>query len=322
MIFLRLFLILPMLTLMLYAKNVLQPTILLEANNNVISSFVQNNTLYLATDNGSIEIYSLSNNSKVNFIELEKIMDGFSDDLISPRVSHIDVINDNNILLVSDDSEAGKALHLYKDGKITKLFTYKDRLNISKAYFFDENRIVIGLLGNEMLFYDLNKKEIIYKVHPYWSMLTDFILNQDRTKAFIGAESGNVYIYEVENGKKLKEFELHTDIILNLDFANNTLITGGSDRKITVTNWGSEKSYSIASNFIVSTVGVSPSGNLGAYVAYEDNTIIIFNTTTKQIVATLIGSQKYVNVNNILFLDEKEILVSYNNKKILKWKLQ
>ncbi|MDR0468050.1 MAG: hypothetical protein LBG67_04280 [Campylobacteraceae bacterium] len=311
------------LAFLLQANELIYPNSSIGAKNSVISSVVNNNILYLVTDNGTIEIFDLKNSKNIKTISLEPIEAGFSTILHAPRVSHIDVYNNGEkLLIVSDDTEAGKALHIHKNGATEKIFSNKDRLNISKAYFLDEDRVIIGLLGNEVILYDLKSKKTAYRVQPYWSMLIDFMLNGDKTLSFVAAESGVVYTLNTQDGVSYKNYDLHTDIILSIDTKKDILITGGADKKLFVYDLENDTKYSFATDFLVYSVGLSPSGKLGAYIANENNDISIFDTKTKDTIATLKGAEKFVNINKIIFLNENEVIASSNNNKILRWKLK
>ena len=307
----------------LFAANELQPFSSIETENNVISSAVSGNNLYVTTDKGTVEIFDLTENKNIKTIALEPIKAGFSDILIPPRISHIDIYNNGEKLLtISDDTHAGKALHIYEDGSFKKIFSTEDGLNISKAYFLDKNLILIGLLGNEIILYDLDKKASLYRVQPYWSMLTDYVLNEDKTLSYVAAESGIVYTLNTKDGTPHKNYDLHIDIILNVATQKDIMLTGGADRKLFVYNLKDDSKYFFASDFLVYAVGLSPDAKLGAYVANENNDINVFNTATKNLVSVLKGSERFININKIIFFNENEILVSYNNKKILIWKLK
>lgn len=307
----------------LQANSDISPYYHMDINNNAISSAIYNNTLYITSDKGTVELYDLDSKKNIETIVFEPISAGFELDKTPPRVSHIDIYKDGKkLLFVTDDIRGSKALFIYEDKKLKKIFSSEDRLNISKVYFVDDERIIVGLLGNEIILYDTKTNKELYRVQPYWSMLTDFKLNEDRSLAFIGAESGVVYILNVTDGSGYKNYELHGDIILNMDIKNEMLISGGADKNVFVLDIKNGNHYSFASSFLVNAVSLNNDGKIGAYVANEDNDIIVFNTDTKEVIATLKDGQKYVNINNIIFLDNNEILVSYNNKKVLKWRFK
>ncbi|MFV0480501.1 MAG: WD40 repeat domain-containing protein [Campylobacteraceae bacterium] len=308
-------------TLFVNAQTKLYPSLEINASASVISSFVFEDSLHVTTDKGTVEIFDTHTLKPKNIITLSKITGGYTEELVSPRVINVDAIDSENLLILSEDSRAGRALYIYNNGNFIQVFSFLDKLNISKAYFYDKNRLLLGLLSNELILYDIPKKEFIYKVQPHWSMLADFTLSSDRQTAFLAGESGIVYMYNVKDGKKIREFSLHVNIIQSQKFASNTLITGGSDKKINVVQTMSSSSYSLNANFPVYAVGISPSGKIGAYVANEDNDINIFNTITKEVIATLHGINPYVSVNGINFLNEKEIVITSSSKTILKWEL-
>ncbi|MDR3346573.1 MAG: hypothetical protein LBS73_05290, partial [Campylobacteraceae bacterium] len=138
----------------------------IKTKNSVLGIHVYQNLLFAATNNGTVEIFDLKNNSLKNEIILPQFKSGFSDELVSPRVINTDTLDGKKVLILSDDTQGGKALFMYEGGELRQIFSHKDKLNISKAYFVDESKIILGTLGNEIKLYDLKQKTFLYSVQP------------------------------------------------------------------------------------------------------------------------------------------------------------
>jgi len=307
--------------LTLSAAQIVQDGVI-KTKNSVLGIHVYQNLLFAATNNGTVEIFDLKNNSLKNEIMLPQFKSGFSDELVSPRVINTDTLDGEKVLILSDDTQGGKALFMYEGGELRQIFSHKDKLNISKAYFVDESKIILGTLGNEIKLYDLKQKTFLYSVQPYWSMLTDFSLSHERNLAFVASEGGMVYMYDTQSGKKLREFALHTDITLGVSFASGVIVGGGADKKCSIAFVNENKTYYINTAFPIYAVGISSSGKRAACVLNEQNDILLFDTASGTERVVLRGNPEHHRVNTIIFLGENDIITASNSRDILRWRLK
>ncbi|GHS88719.1 hypothetical protein FACS189487_07570 [Campylobacterota bacterium] len=303
-------------------NNGLKPLLKITTQNAIISAALAGDQVFVATANGTIEIYDTRSHKLIRTIKLPMIKDGFSDILATPRVINSDTIDGEKIVILSDDTEAGKAVYIWENGKLNKIFSTEDNLNISKAYMIDQTHIIIATLGHEIKLYDIEKKREIYSVQPYWSMLIDFIVSSDRKTAISASEGGVIYLFDIANGKLLKEFHIHKDLAMSIAFANGVLISGGADLKMGVVNVASGAIKHIDRAFSISAVAISPSGKIGAAMKDEANNISVFNTDTLEEIAVLNGGEAHQSIRTILFLNEKDILVFFGGTTIQKWRLK
>ena len=72
-------------------------------------------------------------------------------------------------------------------------------------------------------------------------------------------------------------------------------------------------------SFLIYSVGLSPSGNLAGVASDEENNVTIFNTNTKENLYKLTENKS--TLSNILFINENEIFVSSDDKKINYYKI-
>ncbi|MDR1554527.1 MAG: hypothetical protein LBS39_00685 [Campylobacteraceae bacterium] len=305
----------------LNADNLL-PNAVFSTKNNVISTTVSKNLLFVSTDGGSIEIFDIKTAHLLNTITLPKIKNGFSDELENPRIISTNSLDGKKILILSEDTKAGKAVHIYENGKLEQIFSHEDKLNISKIYFLDNDRVILGTLGNEIMLYELNKKTFLYSVQSYWSMLTDFTLDSKNSLVFSATEGGIIYIHNALSGKKIDEFAAHTDIALNISHSNGVIISGGADKKCFTILLKTGEKYSLDADFPIYATGVSPSGKTGAFILNERNDIALFDTQNRQIKTVLKTAIENKKINNIIFLSEDELIISSNGKEILKWRVE
>ncbi|GHV59736.1 hypothetical protein FACS1894103_3730 [Campylobacterota bacterium] len=303
-------------------NNGLKPLLKITTQSGIISCGLAGDQVFAATANGTVEIYDTRTNKLINTIYLPMIIEGFGDLFAAPRVINADTIDGKKIVILSDDTEAGKAVYIWENGTLNKIFSTADNLNISKAYMIDNSHIIIATLGHEIKLYNIEKKSEIYSVQPYWSMLIDFIVSSDRKTAISASEGGVIYLFDIASGKLLKEFHMHKDLAMSIASANGVLISGGADLTMGVANVASGVIRHIQRGFSVSAVGISPSGKIGAAMKDEANNISVFNADTLEEIAVLSGGETRQNIRTILFLNEKDILVCFGGMTIQKWRLK
>ena len=77
--------------------------------------------------------------------------------------------------------------------------------------------------------------------------------------------------------------------------------------------------YILKSNFLVYSVALSPSGEIGVYSKNTDNDLQLFHTKTKNKFALLKGH--YAIPTKIQFYDEKSLFSAGYENKIFYWRI-
>ena len=91
-------------------------------------------------------------------------------------------------------------------------------------------------------------------------------------------------------------------------------ITAGQDRRCAIYSLDERISYYKEGSFLIYSVALSPSAKLAAFASDEENNVTIFNTTTKENLYKL--TQNKTTLTNILFINENEVFVTSDDKKI------
>ncbi len=78
-------------------------------------------------------------------------------------------------------------------------------------------------------------------------------------------------------------------------------------------------SYYKEFSFLIYSAGLSPSETLAAVASDEENNVTVFNVNSKENICNL--TQNRSTLTNILFINENEIIVSSDDKKINFYKL-
>lgn len=295
-----------------------KPLYSLKAKGAVISVFIEGEKLYASNDAGSIECFNWKSKKKTSSIEFEHIKDFMGDDM-SPKIYSIDkIVGRNQLLAVSQGVHGFRNLHLIIDNKLQKLLdAEKDKMMIKKAYFVNEQQIIVATLGNEIMLYNIETKSWDYQIHIGTSVFSDFCLNEDKSKIATTDESGIIHILNTKTGESIKELTgQNVDNIYQLAFFKGKVIGAGQDRRVCV--YSSLSAYYLESSFLVYSVGLSQDGKWGAFADGEENDIKVFNTATKS-EKTLLQGQKST-LTQIKFVEENYIISTSEDPEIMVWK--
>jgi hypothetical protein len=304
----------------LVAKSFTEPTHTYKVSSGLVSDLVANeNRLYVATDTGCVNIFNLATESKEEDFTLEKIKD-FMGDEVDSKIYSVDVI-DGKLLLLSQDSGGYSRLHIYQNKKLFRVISKEDKLNIIKAKFIDNNNIVIALISNDIISYNIKTKKENWVHQASMSKFSSFALNNERNVVAIADESGDVHLLSTKDGSTIKILSgANVDNIFSIDYKGSIILTGGQDRRAGVYNLLTQSSYYKNSTFFVYGVGLSPSGKIAAYSSDMKNNITLFYTATQENIG------KYASdgmiVNSIYFINEKEFFINSSSNSVRYFKLK
>ncbi|MBP9490963.1 MAG: WD40 repeat domain-containing protein [Aliarcobacter sp.] len=301
----------------IFAKD-LTPQFSLIASGAVTDLVLKEDKLFVATSASSVDIFDINSKEKINSIKVPKIKD-FMQDIIDSKIYSVDVL-ENNILILSQGQNGGRNIDIYKDGKIENVIEDKDRLFIARAKFLDENHIIYALLSNQIYLYDIKNKKILNEIQVSQSKFSHFKLNEDKSKIVIADESGILTMIDSKNFEIIKTFRnQNLDNVFQVDIKNNLILTAGQDRRAAIYSMNEKNNYYKEFSFLIYSVGLSPSGNLAGVASDEENNVTIFNTNTKENLYKLTENKS--TLSNILFINENEIFVSSDDKKINYYKI-
>lgn len=296
----------------------------LSANYSLIASsavtdlVLKDEKLYASTTASSVDIFNIRSREKIESIKLPKIKDFIGDDIDS-KVYSIDVLEEK-ILILFQGEKGGRNISIYKNGNFDSIIEDKDKLFIARAKFIDENHIIYALLSNQIYLYDLKNKKVLKEIQISQSKFSNFVLTQDKSKIIVCDESGILTMIDSKSFEIIKTFEnQNLDNVFQVDTKNGIIITAGQDRRSAIFYMNSKNAYYKEFSFIIYSAGLSPSGNLAGVASDEDNNVTIFNTKTKEDLYKL--TQNKSTLTNILFINENEIFVSSDDKKINYYKI-
>ncbi len=276
-------------------------------------------TLLIATDNGHIEEYTISNYEKIKEISIPKVKD-FMGDMMPARILSTDRMGDTYLLL-SDSGKGGYSnLFVERQGKLTQILSPNDKEAIIKARFIDSSHILLGYLGDEVALLNIDSKKERYHVQLGESKFSDFALNEKKTEAVFACESGILSVIDVQTGKIIKQLKgQNLDNVYRVDFKNGMVSAAGKDRRGALYNVQTGEGSYIEGSFFIYATALSPSARKVAFAMDENNDISIYNTLTKSKLAVLKGQKSTLNV--IVFKDENKLYSASDDNTVMVWDL-
>jgi len=315
----RFFLITVLFFVTLYAKALVQPIYNFELKSGLATDvLVSDNRLYIANDGGKVFLFDLKTKKELKSISVGKIHD-FMGDEVDSKIFNLDMIN-NEVLILSQDDGGYSRIHIYANEKLTQVVSSKDHYNIIKAKFIDANTIVMALISNDVLALNIKDHKVKWTTQASMSKFSSLALSDDKKSVAIADESGEVHLLSTQDGSKLQTLSgENVDNIFSIDFKGSTILTGGQDRRAGVYNFKNSQHYHKVADFFVYGVGLSPSGNIGAYSFDMKNNVALFNIQNEEIIAKFKATGAVVN--SIYFINENEFLINSSANVVGYYKL-
>ena len=299
---------------------VLQPIKIIKTSGSIKDMVLDKNKIIFGTDAGTLEVYDLTKNEIIKKIQLPDIKD-FMGDTIHTRVASLDYM-DGRFAFLSDSGIGGYTnVWLHENNQTKKIISHKDKKMIIKLRFIDKNHLLFAYLGNEVSLYEMSTKKYLYTKQLSESKFSDFALNEDKTKAVFANESGIEYVIDTKTGKILKTLKgQNVDNVYKVDFKNNFVSCAGKDRRGAYYDLLTGSGGYFKANFFIYTTALSLKATKVIYAMDEDNSLSLFNLSTKEKLAKLYGAKS--RISNIIFQDENTIFAGSDDNNIYIWKLK
>jgi hypothetical protein len=296
----------------------LKPTFIYSGSGAVTDLVYKNNKLYSATADGAVDIYDTKEKNLTKTIHVPKIKD-FIGDEVDSKIYSVDIV-DGKIMITSQGKMGYRRVHIYADNNLTEIISVAQSYTIAKSKFIDSNHLLIALLSNELILFDIKEKKALYREQISASKFSSFALNEKKDEVIIADESGELKLVSVKDGKIIKVLKgQNVDNIFQVDYKSDTIITAGQDRRASIYSKDGKVAYYKNASFLIYSSALSPSAKIGAYASDENNNITLFNTSTKSNLYKL-GSHK-ATISSILFIDEKRLFTASDHKDINYWEL-
>jgi len=304
----------------LFSFTSFQPILSIEVNGTSKDMVLLNSELIIGTDNGLLQVYDYEQKKFIKEIKLPKVKD-FMGDLVPPRVFSVDKMAEDYLLL-SDSGKGGYVnLWLEEKGVLKQLLDSTHKMAAIKARFVNSEHVLLGLLSNEAVLFNIKSKKEVFRVQLSPSKFSDFSLNNDKTKAVFACESGILNIIDTKTGKIVKVLKgVNVDNVYKVDFKKEVISGAGQDRRASLYNSSTGIGSYIEGLFLIYATGLSPSTKKVAFAMDEQNNISIYNRETKVKLAELQGQKS--TLNSILFKDENILFSSSDDNKVLMWNVE
>ncbi len=279
---------------------------------------IDGSKLYVANDEGSVEVFDLNEQKLVDEIFIKPTF-STKGEWVTSKIISVDRYK-GKTLIVSTTANGYRNIWLHDGKKSKNIIKLRDKMTIKKARFIDENNFIFGTLGYDMIHYSINDNAIAYKNHVEQSSFSDMELSEDRKIMITASESGQVTISDTRNGKILKKLDgLNVDNIYRVAYKNGNIITAGQDRRVGI--YPKEgKPYYIKSDFLVYSATLSPSGKIGLYSSGEESYLQLFDLKTGNKTDRLIGHEAIPSTTK--FFDEHGVFSAGYENKIFYWHLE
>jgi len=297
-----------------------KPSYVYTADGAVTDIVSKQEKIYVSTNVGAINIFSLKNKKLLKTIKIPKIKD-FMGDVTDAKIYNLDIFK-NKILFTAQASKGYREVFLYKNNTLQKIISIENKLLVAKAMFTADDTIVFSTLGNEMYLYNFEKQKTLWQINirnkadNFNSKFSDFTLNETKDLAVVADESGDLKIVDIKQAKisgYLKGQNL--DNVFKVDFKSNTIITAGQDGRCVVYNLKKDTRYYLKEKrwFLIYAAALSPSAKWGAFSSDENNNVTVFDIYSKQKLFHLTGN--FMTLSSILFLNENEIFITSDSNK-------
>jgi WD40 repeat protein len=303
-------------SLTIYAKTI-HPITTIEVSG-LVSDFVEDaGYLYVATDAGVVDIIDLSSQKIIKQIKLAPLQIS-TGEYVALRIHSIDRFQGRTLLVTSGIS-AYRNVWIDDGKELKKIIDEKKHMMPKSALFTSEGKIVFGTFGSDISLYDTEENFKLYDRHISESTMGGMVLSQDKKKMVISDESGTVRLIDAESSEVEKVFSSeHVDNIYRVAYSNGIIVTAGQDRRVGIYP-ENKKAYHIKSDFLVYSVGLSPSGATGIYSSGTEHHLQLFNTENGEKKDILIGH--FATPNKIMFINENSLISSGDENRIFFWKI-
>lgn len=302
----------------LSATKINEPTKSMQTSGFVVDLVAHGGKLYCATDASSVDIFDIKSKELIDKIKVDQITD-FMGDVIDSKIYSVDVMDDM-IMILSQAEKGFRRVHIFKDKKLELIIPYTDGLFIAKAKFLDRDTILLALLGNDIISYDLKSKKQNYSIQVSQSKFSDFVLIDENSKVVVADESGNLKIHNTKDGSFAKMLGgQNLDNVFQVDSKKGIIATAGQDRKTVVYNLKSGSNFYKMADFLIYSVAISPSAKLVAYSNDEQNNVEIFRVSTHSAIGHYGGNKG--TISKILFINESELFIASDSTTLNYYKI-
>jgi WD40 repeat protein len=303
----------------MFGANIHQPDVEYKADGAVNDMVLSNMKLYCGTSASSVDIFDIQTKKKIDTLHLPKIKN-FLNEEIEGKVYSVDVLEDK-VLVLSQATGGFREVRLFSGDKATVVVGSDKKLYIAKAKFIDKDTLLLALLSNDIISYDLKTKKENWTMQASLSKFSNLVMSKDKSEVVVADESGDLHLISTKDGHVIKVFSgQNLDNVFSVDYKKGVIVAGGQDRRVGVYELAFKSAYHIQTPFLVYGVGLSPKGKIVAYSSDENNNVTLMKLSTKGNLGVYGGNK--MTLTKIIFLNEKEFFVSSDDNTINYYKIK
>lgn len=293
------------------------PEYRLEASGLVTDLAYEKGRLYAATGAGVVDRFDLSAKKRTGAIRVPDIKD-FMGDTIPAKIYSVDVW-EGRVLIVAQGAKGYRELYLSNGKDAEKKIGVDEHLFIKKASFVDDEKVLIGLLSNELILYSLKENRALYRKQIRPSTFSDFALSEDKTRAVVADESGILTLIDVATGDVVRIMEgENLDNVYQVDYKNGIAAGAGQDRKVSI--YRPKDAYHVMGKFLIYSVGLSPKAAWCAYAYNEASEIALLDVASGSVKGYYTEGH-HATLSRILFTEEQGFFSAADEKSIYFWRV-
>ena len=298
----------------------IHPFLKIKASGAITDLIIDGSNILMSTDAGTIETYNINTHKRDGLIQLPDTKD-FMGDPFPTKIYSIDKLS-FKILAVTQGNHGFRNVLIFENVQSEEIINAeRDKMMIKKARWVNNNTIVLGLMSNDLILFDVTQKEVICDVNISPYTFSDFSLTKDKQYVFTADESGIVHKIDLNNCKVKQDYAgINVDNIYQLVYKNGVIITAGQDRRVGVYNIFTGDNYYLQKDFLVYSVGLNSDGSMGAYCATEENNISVFETSGRRETCVLQGHESVIT--KMAFIDNNTFLSAGDDQYLIIWKIQ
>lgn len=300
-------------SLTLYA-GVIFPKESVKTTSSVLDFVVKGSDIWAGTANG--EALRITTKGEILSKTALPAMEDSWGKKVKQKIMSIDISLDTKTLIAAGEDGW---LYTIRGGNVTKT-SFFTKTVVKKIAFISDTKVMLALLSNEVVFFDLKTNRILKTLSGGTSPLSDMALSTDKKTAVIAGEAGIVSVIDTALMKITRRIQGgNVDNIYKVDLQNNRVLTAGQDRRAILYPLDGKSYIRFNGSFLIYTAALSPSAGVMAAAMDEENLISVIDTIKRKKIATAKGHS--ATLNRIVFIDEKRFVSCADENKILFWEL-
>ncbi|WP_297192922.1 WD40 repeat domain-containing protein [uncultured Campylobacter sp.] len=281
----------------------------LEFNANVSTVALRQDKILVGLDSGEAFIYDKVDKSLKNSVRLADVKNYYNDN-VRPTVYSLDYLN-NKLLILSEGNLGKKNLSLYENGVLnTRVLDFD---SAKKVFFIDDENILLVLFSAQIKLLNLKDLRQIKDFSFSHYSLNDSSINKEKMELASVFESGVVELFDLKAWKDKKSYFAHKDNVYQVSNKKDFIVSCSTDKSIALIN-KDEIKY-IRENFLIYSCALSSDAKFLSYANSEKNLVNIVDVNSLKLIKSI--DTKRLMVENLIFLDDKELLISGFSNKII-----